>query len=79
MLVPKTPTDRTSTRGRGVGLGVAVGGADAAAVEGSGLVAGSGLEHAVSAAIDKASSFAATRRWVRPGGMLRYSRTDRAN
>src|SRR3979490_2871120 len=41
-LVPKTPTDRTSTRGRGVGVGVGVG--DAAATEGSVLGEGSAPE-----------------------------------
>jgi hypothetical protein len=42
----------------GVGLGVA--GADAAAVEGSGLAEGSGLEQAVRATTDKARSLTAT-------------------
>jgi hypothetical protein len=40
---------------------------------------GTALEQAVRAATDKASSFAATRRWVRPFGTLQYWRTDRAN
>jgi len=70
MLVPKTPTDRTSTSGRGVAVGDGVAGADAAALEGSGLVEGSGLEQAVRAATDKASSLMAARRWVRTCGTL---------
>jgi len=62
MLVPKTPTDRTSTSGRGDGVGEGVAGADAAALEGSGLAEGSGVEQAVRTATDKASNLMAARR-----------------
>src|SRR5688572_29919921 len=61
-LVPKTPTDRTSVRGRGVGVGVGLGGADAATAEGSGLVVGkSEPEQAVRTTTDRARSLTAAR------------------
>src|SRR5438552_3561282 len=59
-LEPKTPTERTSVRGRGVGLGVGLGVATETAPDGSGVVDGSEPEHAVSAATDRASSLRAT-------------------
>src|SRR5438876_12392618 len=57
-LEPKTPTERTSVRSRGVGVGLGV--ATETAPDGSGVFEGSDPEQAVTAATDRASSLKAT-------------------
>lgn len=80
MLVPKTPTERTSASGRGVGVGEGVDEGEATAPAGDSLADGnSGVEQAVRAANDNASSLTPTQRKDCSTGTLGAMRIGHAN